>query len=329
MSGLLGGWLSPALTALTQTVGGYEQGKVLMDKQQRQEALLARQAERTQKNDEVMNVLRAAQTGEAEARARAVRSAKPKRTPQTFTLNGAPTLGSVDESGAYYDTAGQPVTAGVTPYQKPDTNIDPYSQEGIAAALARARAMAGIQAGTHETNRNFDVAHPMPQQATTKPTEFSNKAALVYQRAKDAAASLDQFYTTGIPTKQGLGAIPVVGNFMLSPAEQRAQSAAETVSSAILRLESGAAISEHEVKEYAKQFLPQIGDKPEVLAEKRERLQTQLERMRQAATPTMQRDQPAPATPTAPAAPVQTIDAMIRAGKSDAEIKAVIARGVQ
>jgi hypothetical protein len=119
----------------------------------------------------------------------------------------------------------------------------------------------------------------------------------------EAFQTLDKFYTSGIPAHQGLGRIPVVGNMMLSPEEQSAASAAETVSSAILRLESGAAISEHEVKEYAKQFLPQIGDSEQVRAEKRSRLMTQLERMRQAAAPTMSHDAPAPPPANAPGAP--------------------------
>lgn len=145
MSGLLGGWLSPALTALTQTVGGYEQGKVLMDKQQRQEALLARQAERTQKNDEVMNVLRAAQTGEAEARARAVLSAKPKRTAEKFMTGGKAVQGSVDESGTYYDAAGNPVTE-AAPFAAPSAPI-PGTPEWKAMEIERAKIAA--QYGYH------------------------------------------------------------------------------------------------------------------------------------------------------------------------------------
>lgn len=200
---------------------------------------------------------------------------------------------------------------------------------GSAEWIAAQRAAAGIQQDTHESNRTFDVNHPMPQQDGGKMTEFSNKAALVYPRAQEAFATLDKFFTSGIPAKQGLGRLPGVGNLVLSPEEQVAQSAAETVSSAILRLESGAAISEHEVKEYAKQFLPQIGDSKEVLQDKRHRLQTQLERMRQAANPTMKRDTPGGTANAAPPAHIQTIDEMIRAGASDGEIKAALGRGVQ
>lgn len=169
-------------------------------------------------------------------------------------------------------------------------NIDPLSPEGIAAGASRAGAVAKAEAPFKK-----DPNAP-PVQRPRQPSEFANKAALIYQRAADAATRLEPFYQRGAPIKAGAGKIPVIGNYVLSPEEQVMNQAAETVASAILRLESGAAISESEVKSYAKQFLPQPGDSPEVRADKHQTLQTQLERIKAAAGPAMA-DSPTPAPP--------------------------------
>lgn len=120
-----------------------------------------------------------------------------------------------------------------------------------------------------------------------KPTDFSNKAALVYPRAEQAAHVLDPYFANGAPKRAVLGHVPLIGNYMVGDDAQQLNQAAETVASAILRVESGAAISESEVKSYARQFLPEPGDSPEVRAQKRATLQTQLERLKYAASPSM------------------------------------------
>jgi hypothetical protein len=173
------------------------------------------------------------------------------------------------------------------------TPPNPASVVGSPAWKAAQEYTAGLGRRSHEADRKFDIGHPMPQQDGGKMTEFSNKAALVYPRAAEAAALLDPFFDSGVPAVSLLGRA-TFGQYGVDAKTQRANQAAETISSAILRLESGAAISEHEVKEYAKQFLPQPGDSKELLKQKRATLKTQLERMRQAATPTMSRDKASP-----------------------------------
>lgn len=167
-------------------------------------------------------------------------------------------------------------------------NTDPLSDAGIAAAAKRAGAVAAAEA-PFKKDPNVEAA--------PKATDFSNKAALLYQRAADAATRLSPFFESGAPVKAGMGKVPVVGNYVLSPNEQVMNQAAETVASAILRLESGAAISESEVKSYAKQFLPQPGDSPQVRADKKATLTTQLERIHEAARPSLHEG----AAPVAPA----------------------------
>lgn len=184
----------------------------------------------------------------------------------------------------------------------------------LSSAYARAPKGEGSDpASVHQANRLFDIAHPLPQQENAKPTEFSNKAALVYPRAQQAAAVLDEFFTKGMPARTVLGKV-TGGAYGMSADQQRAVQAAETISSAILRLESGAAISEHEVTEYAKQFLPQPGDKADVRAQKRATLMLQLERMKAAANPTMRRED-APAS--APGAARRTAPPSVTTGDVD------------
>lgn len=193
--------------------------------------------------------------------------------------------------------------------QGASSRIDPLSEEGIKRQSILKRLEASLR-----------PAPKSPSTDSPKPTEFSGKAALVTPKAEQSAQILEEFYTKGIPAKQGLGALPVVGNYMLSEDEQRAQQAAEAVSMAILRLESGASVSDEEMKNQAKQIIPKAGDGPAVREQKRATLRTIISRMKAAAEPTMSREAPDH---------VQTIDEMIRAGKSDAEIKAAMQRGVR
>lgn len=118
--GGLGGWLGPALTATTNVVGAYQGAQAdLKDRDQKQLALRIQQ-QRQAHNDEITNALKEAQRGALTAPV-----AKPKRSSATFKLNGQPTLGSMDESGTYYDVGGNELTTGVTPFDKTEGDRTP------------------------------------------------------------------------------------------------------------------------------------------------------------------------------------------------------------
>jgi hypothetical protein len=110
----LGGYLSPGLTAATQLASGYETGQAQAKKEQQALALQQIALKRQQHEDEIKNALTTAQTQQITDP-----QAKPKRSTATFKVKGTPTLGSMDESGTYYDGAGNPVTAGLEPFEKP------------------------------------------------------------------------------------------------------------------------------------------------------------------------------------------------------------------
>lgn len=116
-------------------------------------------------------------------------------------------------------------------------------------------------------------------------TEAQQRANLVLPRAEQAAGNLDEFFEKGAPPRSLMSRVPIVGNFVMSEDEQRMVQAAEAVASAILRMESGAAVTEGEIKSYARQFLPAPGDSPEVRAQKKATLEQQLQAMRAQTSP--------------------------------------------
>jgi len=63
--------------------------------------------------------------------------------------------------------------------------------------------------------------------------------------------------------------VPLFGNSMLSPEKQRYEQAKRDFVTAVLRLESGAAILDSEFDRENKKYFPQFGDSPEVIAQKR------------------------------------------------------------
>ena len=77
-------------------------------------------------------------------------------------------------------------------------------------------------------------------------------------------------------TQKGMEAIPIAGNYLISPARQKYDQASRDFINAVLRRESGAAISQSEFDNAYKQYLPQPGDSKERLAEKQKNRQATL-----------------------------------------------------
>jgi hypothetical protein len=70
-------------------------------------------------------------------------------------------------------------------------------------------------------------------------------------------------------TQAGLSRIPVLGNYMVSAEFQQYDQARRDFINAVLRRESGAVISDQEFDNARRQYFPQPGDGPEVIAQKR------------------------------------------------------------
>ena len=100
-------------------------------------------------------------------------------------------------------------------------------------------------------------------------TANEGKATGFYNRANASDAIITELEQTGTELGQFiLGQIPMT-NFARSPEYQRLDQAKRDWISAVLRLESGAAIGESEFENYDLAYFPQVGDSPEVLEQKR------------------------------------------------------------
>lgn len=109
--------------------------------------------------------------------------------------------------------------------------------------------------------------------------------------------------------RRGAEAIPMVGgamgaaaNFVASPAQQQVEQAQRDFINAVLRRESGAAISAGEFTNAAQQYFPQPGDSKPVVEQKRAARQRAYQTM-MAAVPANQRTLPALPVLTKPAPP--------------------------
>lgn len=137
------------------------------------------------------------------------------------------------------------------------------------ALIAKATQSDGMEFGT-----NPDGSTYFRQGAgvgSRKPlTEGQSKDAVYATRAQGALTDIDQYgdALTGA-ADNAVSAVPGVGNAMVSKEFQLAQNAGNEFLQAILRKDTGAAITTQEMEEYGKTYLPAFGDKPETLERKK------------------------------------------------------------
>lgn len=119
-----------------------------------------------------------------------------------------------------------------------------------------------------------------------RPTDANYTSNLYAQRMEAADQIISQFSDAGQSLVQrGLNQVPIFGNFWTSPEFQQFDQAARDFINAVLRRESGAVISDAEFANAKRQYLPQPGDGPEVLAQKAENRRIAIEGIRNAAGP--------------------------------------------
>lgn len=120
------------------------------------------------------------------------------------------------------------------------------------------------------------------------PTEFQGKSATFGARAEAADKTLTEltgkYSPAALGMKQGAGNIWAVGgaleaggNLMLSKEAQKAEQAMRDFVNAVLRQESGAAISQSEFDNAKRQYFPQPGDSADVIAQKARNRQIAIE----------------------------------------------------
>lgn len=121
---------------------------------------------------------------------------------------------------------------------------------------------------------NPDGTVSFSQGSNIKPmTEAQSKDTVFATRAEGALRIFDQI-ENGLTGKQGviggtLGQLPVAGNYLKTEDFQRAEQAGNEFLQAILRKDTGAAITPGEQALYGTVYLPRPGDSPKVMEQKK------------------------------------------------------------
>jgi hypothetical protein len=140
---------------------------------------------------------------------------------------------------------------------------------------------AGYRLNAGGTGLEFIPGGPADPNAAKKaaPTEFQGKSATYGARAQEADKIITglsgQYSPMAVNSKLAAGNVPLVGgaleatgNMLLSAQGQKAEQAQRDFVNAVLRQESGAAISAGEFENARKQYFPQPFDSKEVIAQK-------------------------------------------------------------
>lgn len=108
------------------------------------------------------------------------------------------------------------------------------------------------------------------QGANVKPlTEAQSKDTVYATRAEGALELIDRHGDALLSLRENVGgSVPVVGNYMKSKEYQQAEQSGLEFLQAILRKDTGAAITASETESYGRTYLPQPGDSKEVLTQK-------------------------------------------------------------
>jgi hypothetical protein len=175
---------------------------------------------------------------------------------------------------------------GVSPNTVYSGNITLRGQNMADARSRESNAQSRIPAGyrpTADGQLEFIPGGPADPNAAKKaaPTEFQGKAAMFGDRAAEAdriITSLEGKYSPmavnakvaadNAPWYLGGGVAGAVANAITSDEAQMVEQAQRDFVNAVLRLESGAAISEGEFHNARKQYFPQPGDSQAVVAQK-------------------------------------------------------------
>lgn len=188
---------------------------------------------------------------------------------QALISSGDPDLAKIGVSQAFekpksdeyqlteiYDDAGRP--------QKVRYN----KRTGEYQPIGGAKAPSGTQLRVNPETGEVEFM----QGAGMKPlTEGQSKDTVFATRAAGAMPILDENENALTNLGESVGSsVPVVGNYLRSEEYQKAEQAGLEFLQAILRKDTGAAITSQEQTEYGRVYLPQPGDGPEVIRQKRE-----------------------------------------------------------
>lgn len=162
---------------------------------------------------------------------------------------------------------------------------DLSAQTAIRGQDITARGQDMTDARTREANAAKAAADKVP-------TEFQSKAAIYGARAQEADRILNSldYSPAALSTKQAASNVPLIGGVLgagvnlVTPAKnQQAEQAQRDFINAVLRQESGAAISPSEFDNARKQYFPQPGDSKAVIEQKAQNRKTEIEGLQRGA----------------------------------------------
>lgn len=204
-----------------------------------------------------------------------------------------------------YDVEQQRIQAETTAQAERDTTLHTQRLDEIAAQGAQTRQTLGARASAPGAGR--------------PPTTDQRRAGSLYSRGMGAFRTMEELIQSRAGNAPGLGSrvqdVPVVGNFLASGEDQQYRAVSKEVLAAILRRDTGAAVTDDEFEQYSQMYIPRPGDKPETVRLKLTAAKRSLEAMGTEAGATM------------PASPDATIDQLIDQGLSDEEIAAILGGG--
>lgn len=164
--------------------------------------------------------------------------------------------------------------------------LDLRSQPDVPSGYRSAQGggLEAIPGGPADPNK------PMPARALRPTTDQSNAAGF-YDRIRASNEILSDPNVTQAAMSLGQNAMNMapmgLGNYMTSPEYQKYDQASRDFVNAVLRKESGAAISESEFQNAKIQYFPQPGDTPEKIAQKAQNRQIVIEAMKRTAGPAL------------------------------------------
>ncbi|MCZ0226795.1 DNA transfer protein [Escherichia coli] len=268
--------LSHMLTTMSLGALGPEKAFAVQDKMVGREIDRGRLAE-TIRSNQASEALQA--RGQDISRANALTSAyAPTAAMQNY--NQYAQMLKADPDGA----AAFAAAAGINPNAKkllkvetnPDGSVTKYYTDGSeeAGKLNQPISGDGIK----------PISLPQAQSIIDKANEGSKKAAGFALRLKDSMDSMNQLSKSIDPKRvalinRSLGD-GTIANLSLSPAEQQYMVNARDALYAILRPETGAAITLPEMQEYSKMYLPQPGDSKAATETKMRKMQDQYNSLR-------------------------------------------------
>lgn len=164
-------------------------------------------------------------------------------------------------------------------------------------------ADAESPSGVRYVRKDQAIGKAAPPSGAMKPTDSERMAKGYHDRMAEAEGIMSGIGQKGAPTASTAAAsqVPIMGNWaervMMTPEQQQYRQAQEDWVRSKLRKESGAVIAKEEMDQEIRTYFPQIGDSPEVIAQKARARQTAIKAMRDAAGPAIStQEQKAPAS---------------------------------